>query len=403
MAFPSRFNSKCSKCSAEIVAGQYISWSRREKGKASHFDCSNPDAVPDKTAVEVPAGFAPISPAPTAGLEAMMAEILTRLKGAPATAGLVDAIPSVVPEAITAKPVLTAKPKKTHTLKDGAQWYDTLKAICEASKGEYLRILLIGPPGTGKSKTSMLLAETPYRVTMTEGMGVEDLIGMFQLIKGETVWVDGPVVRAMREGVRVLFDEIDHHATEVGSVLYAFLDDKPEIMLPTGERVEALPGYGVIATTNSNVTSLPEAIFDRFEAIMQAIAPHPDALAIFEEDSQRTAVENHFKNMSSDQWQWSGKPTLRRMRAYAKLAAFIGSLNAANCAFGSAGKEMLSVLTTSARTSTTSRKGAPSVGTDSPYDDLTALCANCGNKANAHRGDTPFACPSGASNFKRMR
>jgi hypothetical protein len=240
----------------------------------------------------------------------------------------------------------------TKKVKGNAPWYDLLETITAKFETELIRLLIIGPPGTGKSKTSIVLTNTPYRVTMTEGMGVEDLIGMYQLIKGETVWVDGPVIRAMKEGKRILIDEIDHHPTEVGSLLYAFLDDAPELMLPTGERVIAAKGYGVLATTNSNVTSLPEAVLDRFEGILPAITPHPDALKQFEDASMRSAVENHFSHLPADPWNWSGKPTLRRMRAFQRLMPVVGDINAARLAFGTAGTEILSALTTSARTGT---------------------------------------------------
>jgi nitric oxide reductase NorQ protein len=243
--------------------------------------------------------------------------------------------------------------KLVTTVKENAPWFDLLKQLTSSFTGGLLRVLLIGPPGTGKSKTSLVLTDTPYRVTMTEGMGVEDLIGMYQLIKAETVWVDGPVVRAMREGKRILIDEVDHHPTEVGSLLYAFLDDSPEIMLPTGEKVTAMPGYGVIATTNSNVTALPEAVLDRFEAILPAIVPHPDALVQFSNDAMRSAVSNHFTHLDRTPWSWSGKPTLRRMAAFARLKEVVGEGNAANLAFGSAGREVLAVMGTASRTGKT--------------------------------------------------
>jgi AAA domain (dynein-related subfamily) len=233
-------------------------------------------------------------------------------------------------------------------LSTAAPWFEVLAAIVDALKTEYVRTLLIGPPGTGKSTTALKLMDTEYRVTMTEGAGVEDLIGMFQLRDGATVWVDGPVVRAMREGVGVLIDEIDHHSTEVGSLLYGLMDDKPQIMLPTGEMIHAKTGYKVLATSNASVSALPEAILDRFEAVLLAIQPHPDALTHMTRP-HAAAVENYFKGLDQKPWQWAGKPTLRRMSSFLRLNKHLPETVAANAAFGTSGKEILSALSTSAR------------------------------------------------------
>lgn len=334
MPFPARFAGRCTNCGNEIKVGQYITWSRRERGKAYHADCSSPDTKPAVTTPETEVA------SDTTAIEAQMAEIRAQLAALATAKGMPVA---GAPKALPAK----ASTKKT--LADGAPWYDQLEALCEAFKDDYIRVLLIGPPGTGKSTTAMIANDIEYRVTMTEGMGVEDIIGMYQLIKGETVWVNGPWVNAIAGDKPILCDEVDHHPTEIGSVLYGLLDDKPEIMLPTGERIQSSKkGYKVIATTNSNVTSLPEAILDRFEAILPAITPHPAALAEMPAD-EKAAVTNYFKNLAVTPWQWSGKPTLRRMKAFRKLTPVLGRKNAAAAAFGSAAAEILSTLATASR------------------------------------------------------
>jgi len=119
-------------------------------------------------------------------------------------------------------------------------------------------------------------------------------------------------------------------------------------MLPTGESVMAQPGYGVIATTNSNVTALPEAILDRFEAVLLAKEPHPASLEGLKE-SMSGAVANYFRALPADPWKWSGKPTVRRMRAYARMIPHITLAHAGSLAFGTAGAEIESTLTTSGR------------------------------------------------------
>src|SRR5690242_16817764 len=48
MAFPARFAGTCSKCNQPIEAKiHFITWSRKHRGQAYHFNCDNPTAVPD--------------------------------------------------------------------------------------------------------------------------------------------------------------------------------------------------------------------------------------------------------------------------------------------------------------------------------------------------------------------
>lgn len=231
------------------------------------------------------------------------------------------------------------------------QWWDTLELLIPHSN----RMGLLGPPGTGKSTTAAIVLKQlcggVQRITMTEGAGIEDLLGMFVLTRGETKWMDGPAARALRNGEALLIDEIDKFSPEVGSLLYALLDDDPQVMLPTGEHLIAKAGYKVIGTSNANISSLPEAIIDRLEAILLAIKPHPAALEELS-DAMKGSVELHYSKMDAKPWRWSGMPTARRMRAFNKLIkarkqdrdeALI-----ADAVFGVAGKEHLSVLATSA-------------------------------------------------------
>ncbi len=86
------------------------------------------------------------------------------------------------------------------------------------------RILLYGPPGTGKSSWAATAFAHVERVTLHSQMPPEDLIGSIALVarKGgtDTVWQDGPAVRAMRRGCALVLNEIDQHSPELRCALH---------------------------------------------------------------------------------------------------------------------------------------------------------------------------------------
>ena len=134
---------------------------------------------------------------------------------------------------------------------------------------DYLdRILIAGRSRTGKSTLIQKITNS-IRLTLHESMPIEDLIGGFQLIDGRTVWVDGPAVKALKQGKALQLDEINYQPVECISMLYCLMDKPAAITLPTGERVVAAPGYCVIATHNPPPSVLPHPIYDRIDVFLK--------------------------------------------------------------------------------------------------------------------------------------
>jgi MoxR-like ATPase len=164
---------------------------------------------------------------------------------------------------------------------------------------------------------------------------------MFHLINGETKWIDGPVVQAMRTGSPVLIDEIDRYSQEVASMLYSILDDKPHVDLPTGEIVNASDGYKVVMTSNEMPDMLPPAIFDRIEGIFCANEPHKDAINHLDSVNQQVVL-NFYKGQPKAIVKTT--PTVRRMRAFHILNSNGMEDFASDIVFSGSAKEIESAI-----------------------------------------------------------
>jgi MoxR-like ATPase len=88
------------------------------------------------------------------------------------------------------------------------------------------------------------------RVQISPETDEDDLIGGFRLIKGETVFQKGPVIKAMEAGAILMIDEIDRGTNKV-MCLQGVLEGKPVLIKKTGEVIIPREGFNVIATANT--------------------------------------------------------------------------------------------------------------------------------------------------------
>lgn len=146
------------------------------------------------------------------------------------------------------------------------------------------RIFIWGKPGIGKSWCAYhkgRIERGVYAVTCTPETPASELRGHY-LPHGDGgfAWHDGPVVRAMREGARLVINEIAHASDDVLAFLHPILEhaETARTTLPTNETVVPTPGFHVVLTDNAPPDELPPALRDRFDAVIQIEEPHPEAL-----------------------------------------------------------------------------------------------------------------------------
>ncbi|MGB0913585.1 MAG: CbbQ/NirQ/NorQ/GpvN family protein, partial [Phaeobacter italicus] len=127
--------------------------------------------------------------------------------------------------------------------------------LFEAAARNNMPLLLKGPTGCGKTRfvTHMAarLGRPLYTVACHDDLSASDLIGRYLLKGGDTVWADGPLTRAVREGAICYLDEVVEARKDVTVVLHPLTDDRRILPIDrTGETLEAAPGFMLVASYN---------------------------------------------------------------------------------------------------------------------------------------------------------
>jgi nitric oxide reductase NorQ protein len=118
-----------------------------------------------------------------------------------------------------------------------------------------LPLLIKGPTGCGKSQFVAAMAERLGRpvvkVSCNEDTTAADLLGRFIIRSMETVWQDGPVTRAVREGAILYLDEIAEAREDVIVALHPLTDHRRELYLDrTNEILNAPDSFFCVASYN---------------------------------------------------------------------------------------------------------------------------------------------------------
>ena len=124
-----------------------------------------------------------------------------------------------------------------------------------------LPLLIKGPTGCGKTRFVAHMAarlRLPlYTVACHDDLTAADLVGRHLIGDGQTVWCDGPLTRAVREGGICYLDEVVEARKDTTVVLHPLADDRRILPIDrTGELLAAPPSFMLVVSYNPGYQNL---------------------------------------------------------------------------------------------------------------------------------------------------
>ncbi|OBG13313.1 AAA family ATPase [Mycolicibacterium celeriflavum] len=158
------------------------------------------------------------------------------------------------------------------------------EAVFKAAYRQGLSLVLKGPTGCGKTRFVEAMAHDLGRPLITvachDDLTTADLVGRYLLRGDETVWVDGPLTHAVREGAICYLDEVVEARQDTTVVLHPLADHRRQLPIERlGVTLDAAPGFGLVVSYNPGYQSVLKDLKDSTRQRMVAIEfgfPEPD-------------------------------------------------------------------------------------------------------------------------------
>ena len=198
-------------------------------------------------------------------------------------------------------------------------------------------ILIEGNPGTGKTSlievVACLTRNQIYRVNLSEQTDLIDLLGSYipdKINLGFFTWKDGLLLKALKEGAWIIFDELNLANQTILEGLNSILDHRGEVFLPDlGQTVAKKEGFRFFGTQNSmakskNRKGLPSSFLNRFFKIytkdfeLSTLKNIIDKL-IF----TRTGDQNAFSNIMNQLYSQLEQSEEMNIRFFIKVISFL--------------------------------------------------------------------------------
>src|SRR6201995_5626968 len=150
------------------------------------------------------------------------------------------------------------------------------EAIFKAAFRQGLALVLKGPTGCGKTRFVEAMAYDLGRPLITvachDDLTTADLVGRYLLQGDETVWADGPLTRAVREGAICSLDEVVEARQDTTVVLHPLADHRRQLPIERlGVTLDAAPGFGLVVSYNPGYQSVLKDLKDSTRQRMVAV------------------------------------------------------------------------------------------------------------------------------------
>lgn len=156
--------------------------------------------------------------------------------------------------------------------------------LFEAAYAAKLPTMLKGPTGCGKTRFIEYMAYKLGRPLITiachEDLSSTDLVGRFLLEGDETIWHDGPLTTAVRNGAICYLDEVVEARKDTVVIIHPLTDDRRRLPIEKrGTVIEAPPEFMLVVSYNPGYQSilkdLKQSTRQRFVA-MEFDYPNPE-------------------------------------------------------------------------------------------------------------------------------
>ena len=133
--------------------------------------------------------------------------------------------------------------------------------VFESAYKNQLPVLLKGPTGCGNTRfmehISWRLKRPLITVSCHDDLTASDLVGRYLISGSDTVWIDGPLAKAVRAGAICYLDEIVEARKDTTVVIHPLCDDRRVLPIEKlGEVLEATPEFCMAISYNPGYQSI---------------------------------------------------------------------------------------------------------------------------------------------------
>lgn len=145
-------------------------------------------------------------------------------------------------------------------------------------------VMLTGPTGCGKTRLvehmGRILGRPVATISCHDDLTSSDLVGRFTVSRGDVVWHDGPLTRAVKDGAICYLDEVTEARHDSLAVLHSLTDHRRALYLDrAGEVVHAPDSFMLVCSYNpayrGSLKELKPSFRQRFVTVAMSYLP-PD-------------------------------------------------------------------------------------------------------------------------------